>query len=246
MWFFNVKRQLGKSGLLNGFTDCHCHILPGVDDGVETVEEALAILARYEQLGIQKVWLTPHIMEDMPNTTNSLRQRFAALKAAYKGSITLCLSAENMLDSVFNKRFEAGDLLPWGDEGNRLLVETSYFTAPANFKSALQSIKSEGFFPILAHPERYAYLDHSDYFKLKKRGIELQLNLFSLAGMYGRRVKDNAEFMLKEGLYDYAATDLHDLDSLETALKARLSRKILNLIPTQPCSRHKLYSQTRR
>lgn len=105
MWFFNAKRQLGKSGLLNGFTDCHCHILPGVDDGVETMEDALAILVRYEQTGIRKVWLTPHIMEDMPNTTDSLRQRFAALKAAYHGPITLCLSAENMLDSVFSERF---------------------------------------------------------------------------------------------------------------------------------------------
>ena len=242
MWFFNAKRQLGKSGLLNGFTDCHCHILPGVDDGVETTEDALAILVRYEQTGIRKVWLTPHIMEDMPNTTDSLRQRFAALKAAYHGPITLCLSAENMLDSVFSERFRTGDLLPWGDKGDRLLVETSYFTAPANFASTLQSIKSKGFFPILAHPERYVYLGHQDYFRLKKKGIELQLNLFSLIGMYGRRVKDNAEFILKNGLYDYAATDLHDLESLETALKARLSRKILARIPTQPCPKHRLYA----
>ncbi len=55
--------------ILRKGTDCHSHILPGVDDGVQTMEEALEILRLYEELGIKSVWLTPHIMEDMPNTT---------------------------------------------------------------------------------------------------------------------------------------------------------------------------------
>ena len=75
MWPFTHKRTLEESGFFRGFTDWHCHILPGVDDGVQTMEEALRILAEYERLGVKAVWLTPHIMEDIPNTTGHLRER---------------------------------------------------------------------------------------------------------------------------------------------------------------------------
>lgn len=85
---------------MQGRTDWHSHILPGVDDGVQTVEEALQILAEYERLGIREVWLTPHIMEDIPNTTALLRERFIELQALYIGPIILHLAAENMLDNL--------------------------------------------------------------------------------------------------------------------------------------------------
>lgn len=230
MFWLNSKKTLNDSGILRGFTDCHCHILPGVDDGVATMEESLAILSLYEQSGISEVWLTPHIMEDVPNTTSDLRRRFDELKSAYNGTIKLHLSAENMLDNVFGERFQADDLLPWGNDGDRLLVETSYYKAPSNFRNLLKSIKAKGFFPILAHPERYLYMSPSDYHTLKKQNIELQLNLFSLMGFYGKRAKDNAEFILKEGLYDYVATDLHSIDVLEEALKEKLSKKTIEAI----------------
>ena len=230
MWPFNTKTKLADSGIFQGFTDCHCHILPCVDDGVETMEESLAILSRYEQLGIKEVLLTPHIMEDVPNTPAALRQRFAELTAAYKGQISLRLSAENMLDSLFLERFEAGDLLPWGKEGNHLLVETSYYKAPANFHKLLQNIKSKGYFPILAHPERYLYMPRLEFRSLKQQGVKFQLNLFSLLGMYGKTVKENAEFLLEQGLYDYVATDLHAYDVLESALEDKLSKKPIEKI----------------
>ena len=230
MWPFNTKTKLADSGVFQGFTDCHCHILPGVDDGVETIEESLTILSRYEQLGIKEVWLTPHIMEDVPNTPAALRQRFAELTTAYKGQISLHLSAENMLDSLFLERFEAGDLLPWGKEGNHLLVETSYYKAPANFHKLLQNIKSKGYFPILAHPERYLYMPRLEFRSLKQQGVKFQLNLFSLLGMYGKTVKENAEFLLEQGLYDYVATDLHAYEVLESTLNGKLSKKTIERI----------------
>ncbi len=227
---FSRKIRLADSGLFSGFTDCHCHILPGVDDGVETMEESLAILSRYGQLGVKEVWLTPHIMEDVPNTPAALRRRFAELTAAYNGPVVLHLSAENMLDNLFLERFRAGDLLPWGKDGNRLLVETSYYKAPSNFRDLLCSIKSKGFFPMLAHPERYLYISGSEYRDLKQQGVEFQLNLFSLLGMYGNRAKDNARFLLDEGFYDYVATDLHAHEVLEAALSEKLGRKTIDRI----------------
>ena len=99
MWPFNKKTSIGASGILAGATDYHSHILPGVDDGVESMEEALRILAAYEELGIKELWLTPHIMEDIPNTPEKLQARFAELTSRYKGSITLHLAAEYMIDN---------------------------------------------------------------------------------------------------------------------------------------------------
>ena len=71
---------------------------------MQTMEESLQILSFYEQLGVSEVWLTPHIMEDIPNTTEGLKERFAKLNAAYQGNITLLLAAENMLDNLFEER----------------------------------------------------------------------------------------------------------------------------------------------
>ncbi len=230
MWPFSSKISLEESGVFQNFTDCHCHILPGVDDGVETQKESRIILSRLEELGFRKVWLTPHIMADIPNTTDSLHQHFSKLQSAYKGPITLHLSAEYMIDSLFLERLQANDLLPWGDYGNRLLVETSYYEAPNKFYDILDNIKSKGFYPILAHPERYLYMKPLNYLALKEKGIEFQLNLFSFFGLYDNPVKDNARFLLEEGLYEYVATDLHRLDTLESVLQEKVDMKTIKMI----------------
>ena len=223
MWPFSKKQTLAESGILRGFTDWHCHILPGVDDGVQTMDEALAILAEYERLGIAEAWLTPHIMEDIPNTTAHLRRRFAELQAAYTGNVALHLAAENMLDPLFEQRLAAGDLLPLGPEGNRLLVETSYFNPPLDLYGMLERIKSAGYHPVLAHPERYLYMSPADYRKLKASGIEFQLNLPSLTALYGPTVKKKAEALHKHNLYNYSGTDLHCQKTLTRILFTQIS-----------------------
>ena len=226
MWPFTKKRTLGDSGIFNGLTDCHSHILPGVDDGVGTMEESLAILDRYERLGMKSVWLTPHIMEDVPNKTGDLKARFEDLRKNYKGGLTLQLGAKNMIDNMFEECLREGDLLAVGDRRDHLLVETSYFTPPYGFHDILQTIKSKGMFPILAHPERYIYMSLEDYESLKSMGILFQLNLFSLAGLYGRRAKKVAGELLRKGFYDYAGTDIHTIRILDDCLEAPIEAKI--------------------
>lgn len=203
------RRNSAGTGTLKGFVDWHCHILPGVDDGLQTIDESLQVLAEYERLGIAQVWLTPHIMEDIPNTTAGLRARFAELTEAYKGGVQLHLAAENMLDALFEERLAARDLLPIGPSGDHLLVETSYFNPPMNLTGTLERIKSAGYYPLLAHPERYAYMGERDYDDLAARGVKFQLNLPSLTGMYGREAQRKSRWLLRHGLYAVAGTDLH-------------------------------------
>ena len=114
--FGSKRRSLLEGGLLHEATDNHSHILYGVDDGVKTVEESLKILRFYEEAGLKALWLTPHIMEDVPNTTEGLQGRFAELQAAYGGPIRLKLAAEYMIDTLFVERLRAKDLLLHGGD----------------------------------------------------------------------------------------------------------------------------------
>lgn len=125
---FHSESQDNNLLPITNFVDYHSHILPGVDDGIRTISDSLAVLSEYENLGVSNVWLTPHIMEDYPNTTDALRTRFSELKEEYKGGINLHLASENMMDELFMERLESDDLLPLNNK--HLLVETSYYNPP--------------------------------------------------------------------------------------------------------------------
>ena len=270
MWPFSKKTTIAASGTLTGAVDHHSHILPRVDDGVETMDEALRILATYEELGIKELWLTPHIMEDIPNTPEKLKARFAELKATYTGNITLHLAAEYMIDNHLRKLLQEtknspslgrgavrnhstacddgcfstpkecpagatkgeGDtpLLPIGNNGTHLLVETSYFNPPMRFRETLQQIKSLGYYPLLAHPERYMYMDEAEYQRLREQGVKFQLNLASLAGGYGKAVKKKALWLLENGFYSVAGSDLHCEDTIEYLVKCKICKKNISKI----------------
>lgn len=209
MWPFTTTISLSQSGLLQGFVDCHSHLLPGVDDGVQTLAESLDILSLMERQGVRKLWLTPHIMEDYPNRPADLQKKFAELKAAYSGSVQLKLAAEHMLDHLFEERLGDGDVLPL-DEGKLfLLVETSYFNPPMDLENVLRRIQAKGYYPLLAHPERYAYMDKKYYRRLWDMDIDFQLNLPSLMGGYGKNVQQKAQWLLKQGWYALCGSDTH-------------------------------------
>lgn len=230
MFFLNKKYTLTESVFLNDWIDRHSHILPGVDDGIRTMEDSLSVLKFYEQAGVSTVWLTPHIMEDVPNEPAELKERFEELKEAYRQTegekkINLHLAAENMIDPLFVKRLEAGNLLTYGDKGDELLVETSYAQAPYRFKLILQDIRKAGLTPVLAHPERYRYMDYDDYDTLHEQGVRFQLNITSLAGAYGPEPKERAEYLLEEGYYTYQGSDLHSLSAFKRAINEHSVRK---------------------
>lgn len=209
MWPFKKHISLAESGIFRGFTDWHCHLLPGVDDGVQTQEESLRILSLYEKAGIREVWLTPHIMEDTPNTAAALRTRFNELQLAYPGPILLHLASENMLDNLFEERLAKDDLLPLGADGKHLLVETSYFNPPIGLNNILLRIKAKGYIPVLAHPERYVYMGEEDYRGVQTLGVRFQCNLPSLVGAYGTEARKKVKWLQKENRVDLWGTDTH-------------------------------------
>ncbi len=207
--FGGRKESLITSGLLSGARDCHTHILPDVDDGVRTMEQALEILAYEESAGISEVWCTPHVMEDVPNATEQLLDRFAELRAAYKGPVQLHLAAEYMLDMEFEKRLDEKDLLTMWDD--LVLVETSANIPPYNLLDIFRNMLSYGYRPLLAHPERYRYMQMKDYADLHDMGVFFQVNLGSLVSYYGETARKKAEVLLEKGWYSAAGSDCHRL-----------------------------------
>lgn len=226
--FFRKKRAV-DSGIFEGMMDVHTHILPSVDDGVRSTEEALAILDYYEELGMAKVIFTPHIMEDVPQDISDLKQRFDALKSAYNGNLKLSLAAEYMLDYSFSKLLEKGGVLTLWD--NYLLVEMSYAQPVVNVFECVQKIMDKGYFVVLAHPERYLYLSREEYKRLKDMGVFFQLNITALLGAYGSEVQENAAWLLKTSCYDFIGTDIHSLKYHAKMLNdAKLSRKQISIL----------------
>lgn len=228
-WFGNNK-ALEDSGIFAGFIDFHSHILPGVDDGVTGIAEALAVLDLYESLGVEKVIFTPHIMEYYPtNTASYLRSQFTAFRKVYKGSIELSLGAEYFLDNRFSDILKSGDIL--STSKRYILVETAFTNPPINLMDQLKAIHSAEYTPILAHPERYAYMQQADYKRLKEKGILFQLNLLSVVGEYGKTVERKAKDLLYSNAYNCIGTDIHRLDHYAHKIKqARLSFRDIDLL----------------
>ena len=232
MRLFSNKESIKDSGLLEGFCDCHCHLLPGVDDGIGKMEETILILKTWESLGVREVWMTPHIMEDYPNTPASLKELFAQVSADVSVTMQLHLAAEHMLDGLFIKRLQDNDLLPCcvNGIGNCLLVETSYYIPPMNMEQLMEKVKEIGYTPLLAHPERYQYMSSADYKRWKQRGALMQLSLPSLVGAYGQEVQHKAELLLKHGMYDCCGTDTHSYDQVELFLNSMISKKTVRMV----------------
>ncbi|MBM1106785.1 histidinol phosphatase [Aurantibacter crassamenti] len=230
---FNKKKFLVDN--LEGFIDIHNHILPGIDDGAKTVENSLELIKTFTEIGCSKFIATPHIMHNYyPNDIVSITKAYDILKNAITMSelqnVDLSAAAEHMIDSNFEDILEQNQVMPLAK--TYILIEMSYLQPSINFEIAVQKIASNRLFPILAHPERYVFLHNriKKYRKYKDKGILFQLNLLSLTDFYGKEVQKTAHKLLEEGLIDFIASDVHNMNQLNTIKSMRLSNKTLNLI----------------
>ena len=220
---FNRRRSLLESGLLKGAVDQHSHILYGLDDGVKTQEDSLAILQLLEEQGVSEVWFTPHVMEDVPNTTEGIRARFEQLKSIYRGGLRFHLAAEYMIDTLFEERLAARDLLTHGND--TVLVETSSVAPPINLWEVLETMRKAGYRPLIAHPERYRYMDKADYKRLHDMGCVLQMNLPSIVGFYGESARERALDLLDKGWSAMVGSDCHRYRAIQAQYAARELKK---------------------
>lgn len=229
---FRAKRR-DKRTDTTPLKDIHSHILPGIDDGAKTMEESLQIIKKMIALGYSEITATPHIFYDYyPNTKKTILQKGEELRSEVKKnklSVQLHIGAEYFLDQHFEELLMSNELLPIF--GNHLLVEFSAYGAPLNLDKLLWEIKASGYCPIIAHPERYLFLQEEDYLRLLSYGCKFQINILSLGGFYGRRIQDRAYKILKNNWAEYSGTDIHgahQLIPLQQVLGSSSYRKLPN------------------
>ncbi|MEO6287981.1 MAG: CpsB/CapC family capsule biosynthesis tyrosine phosphatase [Dyadobacter sp.] len=239
-WLFDTKKNKDVSLDRIGI-DIHSHLIPGIDDGVETVEEAVAMASKMQALGFSHIVTTPHIMWDCYKNTPEIilsglqNVRQGAAEAGL--TIKIDAAAEYFIDEHFNELLVTGQqflTLP----GNRLLVELPYSTPLMNTAETLFSIIKNGYQPVLAHPERYTYFysDPSVYKKLADQGCELQVNILSLTGYYGENITKMAEWLLRNNLITFLGTDAHKIQHLDMIQKSNKN----NWISKYPFQNEKL------
>ncbi|TDI69347.1 MAG: capsular biosynthesis protein [Bacteroidetes bacterium] len=213
------KRKVQKS-VRPLMVDMHSHLIPGVDDGVGTMEESLTILRSMSKMGYQKVITTPHVMNDFyPNTTEDIRNRAKQLQVEVDAAgidIEVSAAAEYYLDEYLMQMLEEKkELLTFGD--GYLLFETSFLNEPAYLREGIFQIISNGMKPVMAHPERYIFVQNRpDMLKdLMDRGLLLQVNTISLSGYYSNAARKLAELLIDEKAISFLGTDCHNKKQLE-------------------------------
>ena len=204
-------------------TDIHSHILPGIDDGSPNVETSLILIEGLLKLGITNAIATPHIIGDLyRNNNETISNALAILRntiAEKQLNFKVNAAAEYMLDAYFLELLQKKIPL-LTIKNNMVLTEFSYAERPFNAENMVFEMITEGYQPILAHPERYAYYhnDYKQYNHLADLGFLLQVNLLSLTGYYGKPVAKAATYIIKNKLASFTATDLHHARHLD-ALK---------------------------
>lgn len=217
--------------------DIHSHLLPGIDDGVETMEESLSILEEMQGLGYRKVITTPHIMADFfPNSPQIINEKLKEVQEEARKaglSIQIEAAAEYYMDELFIEKLEGKEPLMTFGRGRYLLFETSFINEPAFLRDGIFKISSLGLVPVLAHPERYSYI-HNNYNilgELMERGVLFQLNINAISGYYSKPAKKVAQLLIDNNLVSFMGSDCHNsrhLSVLKTSAGAKYFEKAAN------------------
>lgn len=213
--------------------DMHCHLLPNVDDGSSNPEETVRCLKAMATIGYKKVFFTPHFQARYPNKEDDIKKRFEVLKKAIaqsgeKGLPEIAgIAGEYRFDPDFARMpgVDSVFTLP----GKRLLCEFSLHNnnnyTPIDIFA--QYIKM-GYKLILAHPERYPYLNvHSaETRKMRDMGIAFQVNILSLNNFYGESAMRKGYEYIEKGMSEYLGTDTHNMRYIQALLETAENKEV--------------------
>ncbi len=196
--------------------DIHCHILYGLDDGAVSLEESIEMARLARSGGTKRIVVTPH-----SNVTGSYRNMWCRELEDLLERLNKSLSEKNVDIKLFpgQEIFCGENFMNLLREGKLItlnnsrypLVEFDFYEHSASVYMKLKKIIAEGYVPIVAHPERYAFFceDETAAAKLKSMGCLLQVNKGSLQGNFGRSAYKAAGFLLDNSFADFVASDAH-------------------------------------
>jgi protein-tyrosine phosphatase len=194
--------------------DLHAHVLPGIDDGPDTLEVSLAMLREAAAEGTTALAATPHVRDDYPTSPEAMEQALAELRqaaAAAEISVELLPGAELDLEAL--RQLDDETLRRFGLGGNPrlLLLEFPYLGWPLGLEDTVFRLAARGFTAVLAHPERNGAVQ-ADPERLRSvvaTGAFVQITAASVDGRLGRHAQSAAATLLDLGLAHLLASDAH-------------------------------------
>lgn len=196
--------------------DIHCHILPGLDDGSDNIEESVRMARLAVESGTKALIATPHC-----NIPGSFRNYCDKAYVDKFRELDSRLKEEEIPLKIFpgHEIFATGDFIDLIKRKKLLtlnnsdypLIEFDFTEHPDYVYSSVRQLVAEGLTPVIAHPERYAFVAEDNFapFRLKAAGCLLQINKGSIKGSFGKAAHDTAHYLLKNELADFVASDAH-------------------------------------
>ena len=197
-------------------TDLHTHILYGVDDGSESLEMSLEMLQMASDTGTHNLVLTPHcnVPDGYMNHMNStIIGRYEKIKQEVKRlhiDIDVHLGMEVFASEDVDELIKAEEIIPI-NKTRYLLIEFAFETDPMWVGYVLEKVQRTGLTPLLAHPERYIFVQNFPYMvhDWMKSGCMIQVNRGSVMGRFGQVVEETAHFLIEHGFVHVIASDAH-------------------------------------
>ena len=194
--------------------DIHTHLLNGVDDGSRDVIESLTSFKLAEEAGFTDIILTPHYIEGYyENDYTNTKPKIAELQQElYNNNILIKLHQGNevYISENIGELIQNGVVSKLG-KSNYLLFELPQKSRMLTLNNLIEDIKSVGCIPVLAHPERYMFVQHNpnELLPLIKQGVLMQSNYGSMLGQYGKEAQKTLIKMLKSNMVHFLGTDTH-------------------------------------
>ncbi|MFN3315506.1 MAG: tyrosine-protein phosphatase [Raineya sp.] len=211
----NIFTQKISAGFSFLQADMHSHLLAGIDDGVATEMQAQSIIEDFISLGYRKIITTPHIMGDFyKNTPEIIQAKLTNLQnhlAQNCVDISVEAAAEYYLDEHFFGLLQNKSPILCFGKKKYVLFETGFLNYPSFVEEAIFLMKANGYTPVLAHPERYKYVQEDFKFveKMLNLDVLLQVNMLSLVSYYSKEAQKVAQKLIDAKLPHFLASDCH-------------------------------------
>lgn len=192
--------------------DIHCHVLPGLDDGAATIEEAVDMCRSAAAAGVEMIVATPHVRDDFPTTPEQIEHALEHVRKAV-GRVVRVLPGGEVSLSEIRRPIDELRLFGLGGNPHALLIETPYAGWPRHLDSTFARLVAYDVVPVLAHPERNPEVQARPELiaPLVAAGAVVQVTAGSLDGGQGRRAKKCAHALLGHDLVHVVASDAHSI-----------------------------------
>ena len=203
--------------------DIHSHILPGIDDGSDSIEESVAVLKEIVKQNVREIIATPHIITGTYNNTKEIiENKINIIRNEIESNeipIKIYPGAELYIEPKIIENVKKNDLTLGNSK--YVLFESALQRFPNNFEDVIWDFQREGYKPILAHAERFMPFinNRNRLIAILNRGVYVQINSGSLFGLHGKKIQEFSEWLLANGCVHFIASDLHGIKKRPLTMK---------------------------